>query len=218
MKINDFCLSAPSWEASQGLRTASWESFGGLSEASWGRLEVSCGGDLDISVRIPLFGPLLGPSWNPFNFLGRLWGRLEALLGRLGALFRPPRAVLEPLWQPLGRSWSVGTYIEKTNENQRFLPLGAFLGSLFGPPQGFLGVFWGPLGGLLEPPGGLLGRRSRFFSSYSLSRAPLGLSWGHVSPLGRLLGRIEAVFGRRGALFRPPGVVLEPFWERLGRS
>eukprot|EP00959_Pyramimonas_sp_CCMP1952_P013587 286740-Pyramimonas_sp.AAC.1 len=41
---------------------------------------------------------------------------------------------------------------------------------------------WRPVGGLLGPPGGLLGRKARLFGSWSPLWAPLGLllepSWG----------------------------------------
>ena len=127
------------------------------------------------------------------------------LVGRLGALLRASWAVSEP---SCGKpAWAL------------FVPARAPLGAFGGASSGLLRASWGPLGGLLGPPGGLLGRRARFFGSSSLSWAPLGgLLGAIVSPLGRLLGRLEALLGRLGALLGPSGAILEQFWEPLGRS
>ena len=82
--------------------------LGGLSEASWGRLG-SLGAEISIfQFAFPLLGPSSGLLGTILSSLGRLFDRLEAPLGRLGALFRPPGAVLEAFWELLGRSWSVG--------------------------------------------------------------------------------------------------------------
>eukprot|EP00959_Pyramimonas_sp_CCMP1952_P126487 2645428-Pyramimonas_sp.AAC.1 len=59
---------------------ASWGSCG----ASWGLLEASLEERVDIGVRAPRLGPLLGPSW---AVLGAYW------------------AVLAPFWAVLGASW-----------------------------------------------------------------------------------------------------------------
>ena len=86
----------------RGLRELSWGVFG----PSWQFLRLS----MRVLERSQ---GVLGPSWGLFraifSFLWRLRGRLEALLGHHGALSGPRGAVLEPFWEPLGRSWSVGT-------------------------------------------------------------------------------------------------------------
>ena len=86
----------------RGLRELSWGVFG----PSWQFLRLS------MRVLERSRG-VWGPCWSLlgaiFKLLWRLWGRLEALLGHHGALSGPRGAVLEPFWEPLRRSWSVGT-------------------------------------------------------------------------------------------------------------
>ena len=62
----------------------------GLLSASWDRR-------LDMSVRVPPLGPLLGPSWGLFGFLGALFGRLGAHSGVSWAV----------LGGYMGASWAV---------------------------------------------------------------------------------------------------------------
>ena len=77
----------------------------------------------------------------------------------------------------------------------------------------------GRLGGLLGFPGGILGRRARFFGSCSLSWAALGAFLGPSwAVLGGSGGSLGALLGRLGALLRASWAVLERSWEPLGRS
>ena len=92
-------------------------SLAGTCSALFGPPGASWGGRLGFGVRVPLFGPLLGPSWGPlgpswaplapsWGHLGPSWGPRESLLGCLGAVFGP-----------LGPSWSVGKLKKRKLEN-----------------------------------------------------------------------------------------------------
>ena len=94
----------------------------------------------------------MGQSWEaPWGLLRQwlgLWGRLGALLGRLGAVF----AVWKVSWDRFGAaerpSWvSLGAIVDQ---------LEALLG-LSGPAMSRLGRFWGHFGRLLAHFGARLG-------------------------------------------------------------
>ena len=127
-----------------GLLRAFLKPLGGLLEvyeASWGRLGALWGPlGAESSVfefLVALLGPSrspLGPSWAP---LGLSWGPPEPSWGRLGgfpgclvALLRASWAVLERRKAEQARQPNT---LEKPTENQRFWPLGAFLGTSLGP-------------------------------------------------------------------------------------
>ena len=77
----------------------------------------------------------------------------------------------EASWSSLGVSWG---------------PLGPSIGRL-GPILGHVGAIWAVLGGSSRPP--------------ETSSGHLGASWGRpMERLKRLLGRLEGLSGRRGAL------------------
>ena len=87
-----------------GPKRASCEPFGsflrplgGFAGALRGLLSASWDRRLDMSARVPPLGPLLGPSWGLFGFLGALFGRLGALLGASWAV----------LGGSMGASWAV---------------------------------------------------------------------------------------------------------------
>ena len=163
---------------------ASWGHLGGLLGvfvggplgASWGLL-VSIlgllggllgppgglsGGRLELSVRVPPLGAVLGLSW--------------AVLGASWAVLGPSWTVLGPSWGPLGPSWgalrgswsSLGwsearkgdnmTYIEKHNGNQRFLHIGALVRVLLERSRGFFKPSWAVLQVRLGSHLGRLGR------------------------------------------------------------
>ena len=107
------------------------------------------------------------------------WGSLEGLLGRLGALVGASRAVLERRKEGKARKQK---NIEKTNENQRFWPLGALLGGLLGR-----------VGGLMEPSWGVLGATWQFLR---LSMRVLERSRG-------VLGGLQPILAVSGALRDP---------------
>eukprot|EP00959_Pyramimonas_sp_CCMP1952_P314109 6575575-Pyramimonas_sp.AAC.1 len=93
-------------------------------------MAASLGGRLGVSVRVPLFGILLGPSWGPPG---------------------PSWAPLGPSWGPLGQSWVASRgppgkpHGGLLGSFRGFLGcLGAILGVL-GPSWTVLGASWGPL-------------------------------------------------------------------------
>ena len=113
---------------------------------------------------------VLGLSWGP---LGPSWSGLGSLLGSLGA--------------SESRNSEKAKNIEKTNENQRFWPLGPLLGGILKA----LGASWGPTWAVLGPS----------WASWS----PLGTSWG---PPGGIWGRLGSNLGRPGALSSELGALL----------
>ena len=89
-------------------------------------------------------------------------------------------------------------------------------------PEGFLGCSWRVLrhpGGLLDPPGRLLGGSCSLLSSWRHLSAPLEAPW---SALGELLeGSWRSLGGSwrvLGGVWRPCGCVLEASWRRLKGS
>ena len=72
------------------------------------------------------------------------------------------------------------------------------------PLGGLLGASWG----LLRPPGGLLGRKARFFSF-------LSPSW---APVGPVLGASWAILGGSWVVLGSSWAVVGASWEPLGLS
>ena len=101
---------------------------------------------------------VLGPSWMP---IGPCWGELGGLLGCLGA--------------PVSRKGENVKIIEKLIENHNLLPPGALLG-------GLLKGSWG----VLKAPRAVWRPSWASWTARSVTRSPLGSSWG---PLGALLAR-----------------------------
>ena len=75
---------------------ASW----GLLEASWGLLGASSSGSLELSVRVPPLGPLLGPSRRTSVRAAATWLQKASSWGHRGLLL----AHLGPTWSHLGPS------------------------------------------------------------------------------------------------------------------
>ena len=86
--------------------------------------------------------------------------------------------------------------------------LGGRLRASFGPLFVLLGASWGGLGASVGRPGALLGRKAGFFSSWSLSGAPLG-------PVS---GASWAVLSGSWAVWGPSWAVWGPSWAVLGAS
>ena len=116
---------------------------------------------------------VLGLSWGP---LGPSWSGLGSLLGSLGA--------------SESRNSEKAKNIEKTNENQRFWPLGPLLGGIFKP----LGASWE--------------------ASWAVKNA----SWAAGDTWRRSWERLETVWGRRDGCLRAPGAFLWLSWAVLGGS
>ena len=93
--------------------------------------------------------------------------------------------------------------------------LGGRLRASFGLLFVLLGASWGVLGASVGRPGALLGRKAGFFSSWSLSGAPLGpvsgASWA-------VLSGSWAVWGPSWAVWGPSWAVLGASWGALGPS
>ena len=182
--------------ASGAFLGVSWGSLGGLL----GRLGGLSGRELERSVRVSRLGTLLEPSWGR---LGGLLCRLGTLWGRFGALLEVSRAILGPSWGTLGTSWSVGKRTKrrrrnpsKTNGNQRYFALEAFLGVLLEASDGVLeasSAVWSLLGrlgqivrrfgALLDLLGGLLGHSWRVLALFWAPGRPGGDAY-LTPPLG----------------------------------
>ena len=173
--------------------------LGGLLGASWGLLGASSGGSLDLSIRGPSRGPLLGPSWRSlgpswahlgpsWGPLGPSWGGLGGLLGRLGALLGGSWAVLERREAETARrlesfknQWKIIDFgFLGRSQEVSWRPLGASWRPL-GPScahVGRLGALFGRLGGLLGPPWEPLG-------AFLAVLEPSGLRKSHARNPGR---------------------------------
>ena len=153
---------------------------------SRGRLGASWGGELDVSVRVPCLGPLLGPSCGPFGpswaALGPSWGSLGPSWGPLGGLLGRLRAVLRASWAVLGAAKTRTGYMQQVYVSEG-------IGTIF-PAWSFL----------MTPLGALGGARSQ----------PPGLSGGHLGVSGSHVGHAEAIFGRLG----PPWDHVEAIADR----
>ena len=120
-----------------------------------------------------LFGACVGPLR---RFLGPSWDSLGALLGRLGASWRPCApwvkglGCLWPSWGPLGSLLRASS------------PLRALFGASVGLLRRLLGPSWGPLGALLGRLGALLGANGAVLGR---SLGPLGPSWAVLGPKSR---------------------------------
>ena len=104
-KINEYCISGPSWGSFWGSFGPSWGPLGpsrdplGPSWRAWAVLGPS-GGPLGNLLWPPV--ALLGLSWEPF---GTLWDPSWAVLGLSWTVLEPFWAVLERSSGPLRPSW-----------------------------------------------------------------------------------------------------------------
>ena len=193
------------------IGTTSSGSPGGLSEASWALLEASWGGELVLMVRLPSLGPSWGLRGDSFSLLQRLWVRLKALLGHLGALSGPPGSVVErfgSLSDGLGaserRKSENAKNFGKTKWKSTNLTSWGFRGRPLGAPSG-------PQGALLGHLRALLGFPESIHARLGTPAGGLGPSWGLFGTifrfLWRLRARLEALLGHHGALSGPPETV-----------
>ena len=148
--------------------------LGSLLGAFWCLLGVSLGGKLEMLVRAPSLGPLLGRSWSLFGPSWRPPGPSGVPLAGRAPSWGPLRPSWGDLWSLLGRFGAWGSRksgntknIEKPKGNATNLPRQALLEAL-------LEASWG----VLEGSRAVLGAPWAVWTAESAARGPLGPSCG----------------------------------------